>query len=122
MHRLTWIALSGLRPFTVLSLCLWCCVACTGQAPSSAPVATDSRATVQILVTSEAGDRLAVKENVALRSGGAPEAGGARIEVFPDQEKQTMTGVGSSFTESSAFVLAHLAPEDRDTVMRAVYG
>ncbi|MEO0424820.1 MAG: glycoside hydrolase family 30 beta sandwich domain-containing protein [Pseudomonadota bacterium] len=122
MDRLPWIAVPARRTFALSAFCLWCCVACTEQAPSSAPMATESRSTVEILVTSEAGDRLASKENATLSPGQAPQEGGARIEVFPDQEKQTMTGVGSSFTESSAFVLAHLPPEERAAVMREVYG
>ena len=30
------------------------------------------------------------------------------IQIKPDSIKQTIDGIGSSFTESSAFVLAHL--------------
>ncbi|MEL7374511.1 MAG: glycosyl hydrolase, partial [Pseudomonadota bacterium] len=44
------------------------------------------------------------------------------IEVWPDKTRQTIDGIGSSFTESSAYVLAHLEPERRRALMRALYG
>jgi len=73
----------------------------------------------QIIVTSEAGDKLANKVNVAFHEG-KPE--GHVILIRPDIIKQTMTGVGTSFTESSAFVLAHLEKNGRLEVMRNIYG
>lgn len=76
-------------------------------------------ATQTILVTSEAGDKLAEKPNVVFQTG-VPE--GTVIEIFPEQTKQTLTGIGSSFTESSAFVLAHLEDEQRKTVMQDIFG
>ena len=66
--------------------------------------------TTEILVTSEAGDKIATKANVSFQSGAA---GGTTIVVSPDIVKQTIIGIGSSFTESSAFVLAHLDPAAR---------
>jgi glucosylceramidase len=77
------------------------------------------QATTEILVTSEAGDRLASKANVRFTDG-APD--GTVIAIFPDRRKQTLVGIGSSFTESSAFVLAHLEPAARAEVMRNIYG
>ena len=73
----------------------------------------------EILVTSEAGDRLASKENVTFRDG---RATGTVIEIDPATIRQTIVGIGSSFTESSAFVLAHLEPATRAEVMRKIYG
>lgn len=75
--------------------------------------------TTEILVTSEAGDRLAQKDNVAFREGAAR---GIRVVVAPEVRKQTIVGIGSSFTESSAFVLAHLEEAQRLDVMRRIYG
>lgn len=74
--------------------------------------------TSKIIVTSEEGDVLAEKANVEFVSG-VPV--GTTILIRPDVIKQTMVGVGSSFTESSAFVLAHLDPENRQQVMQDVY-
>ncbi len=76
--------------------------------------------THEILVTSEAGDRLAVRENVRFARGEDP--GGTAIVVRPDRLKQTIDGIGSSFTESSAFVLAHLVPSVRRSVMEELFG
>jgi len=76
-------------------------------------------ATSEILVTSEAGERMARRPNVPFGKGRAP---GTVIEVWPRQTKQTLLGIGTSFTESSAFVLAHLEPEARRELMRNVYG
>ncbi len=73
----------------------------------------------EILVTSEAGDKIATRDNVSFVDG---RATGTVITVRPDIVKQTMVGVGSSFTESSAFVLAHLDKEVRKGLMQKVYG
>ncbi len=75
--------------------------------------------TAEILVTSEAGDKLAVKKNETFNKG---RGQGNLILIRPDIIKQTMTGVGTSFTESSAFVLAHLDKEKRLEVMKNIYG
>ena len=75
--------------------------------------------TAEILVTSEQGDRIARKENVPFQQG---KAGGTVITIIPEKTRQTITGIGSSFTESSAFVLAHLDEESRLEVMENLYG
>lgn len=74
--------------------------------------------TSEILLTSAAGDKLVKQENVNFQSGEAIEN---VIHVYPDSIKQTIDGIGSSFTESSAFVLAHLDKEKRHEVMRKIY-
>ncbi len=74
--------------------------------------------TSEILVTSEKGDRLASKENVDFTFG---QAEGIVINVQPEVVKQTLHGIGSSFTESSAFVLAHLSKDKRLEVMNRIY-
>ncbi len=79
---------------------------------------TNMLSTKEIYVTSESGDKIAVKENVGFVRG-KPEGNIIRIE--PDSLKQTMDGLGSSFTESSAYVLAHLDPADRKEVMRKIF-
>ncbi|MCP3867948.1 MAG: glycoside hydrolase family 30 protein [Gammaproteobacteria bacterium] len=79
----------------------------------------DAWNTQEILVTSEAGDKIAVQPNLAFKDG---RAVGTVVEVFPQQLKQTIDGIGSSFTESSAYVLAHLDPAKRKEVMEKIYG
>ena len=74
--------------------------------------------TYEILLTSEQGDRLASKENAAFSYGHAEET---VIYVDPDKIKQTLHGIGTSFTESSAFVLAHLGKQQRQQVMERIY-
>jgi glucosylceramidase len=72
-----------------------------------------------VIVTSEGGDKLAAHPNVDFRDGSAR---GVRVTVLPEATRQTVTGIGSSFTESSAFVLAHLDPATRREVMENIYG
>lgn len=79
---------------------------------------TNMLSTKEIYVTSESGDKIAVKENVQFVRG-KPE--GTIITIEPDSLKQTMDGIGSSFTESSAFVLAHIDPVDRKEVMQKIF-
>jgi len=58
-------------------------------------------------------------DNVRFREG---RAEGTAIRAYPDRLRQTIDGIGSSFTESSAFVLAHLDPERRREVMASIFG
>ena len=89
--------------------------ACAGPIePDAQPVRM-----VEILLTSESGHKLASMEGVPFRKG-SPD--GTVISVFPDSTKQTIDGIGTSFTESSAFVLAHLEPQRRREVMEQIYG
>jgi glucosylceramidase len=90
-------------------------VACTGTNESGAPPIR----MVEILLTSESGHKLASIDVVPFQSG---RADGTVISVYPDDTKQTIDGIGSSMTESSAFVLAHLEPQRRREVMRQIYG
>ena len=82
--------------------------------PAPAPASTQ-----EILLTSAAGARQAVLPNVPFHDG---QATGTVITVYPDSLRQAIHGIGTSFTESSAFVLAHLEPARRHEVMRRIYG
>jgi len=75
--------------------------------------------TEKIYVTSESGHKIAEKGNVEFVKE-KPE--GTVIKIDPGIIRQTMDGIGSSFTESSAFVLAHLDPEKRKEVMKKAFG
>jgi len=75
--------------------------------------------TLEILLTSEQGDKIAVKENISFKTG---KPDGNIIHVNPDITKQSIDGIGTSFTESSAFVLAHLDKDKRQDVMRKIFG
>ncbi len=74
--------------------------------------------TSEILLTSEQGARLSLQDNVDFRPG---KAGGVVVEVDPAVVKQELLGIGTSFTEASAFVLAHLEDASRDEVMRNIF-
>ncbi len=99
--------------------------ACTAQPQPAVSMKPTSEAhygllaTGDIWVTSEQGDRIARKPNVSFVDGPGT---GPVVRVFPDQVRQTITGIGSSFTESSAFVLANLDPDARREVMANIYG
>ncbi len=88
---------------------------------ASAALATTAAptTTTEILLTSERGDRQAVMPNVPFRDGPAT---GTVIAVHPDRLRQTVDGIGTSFTESSAFVLAHLDPQRRHELMQRIFG
>lgn len=76
--------------------------------------------TKEILVTSESGDKLSVKENISFQKGHS--LGENIITIYPSITKQEIDGIGSSFTEASAFVLAHLDDEKRKEVMEKIFG
>ena len=76
-------------------------------------------ASTRVLQTSAAGERLAPQQNFTFRPGSS--SCDYRVQVYPDEVRQQLLGIGTSFTESSAFVLAHLAPQKRAEVMASVY-
>lgn len=73
----------------------------------------------EVLVTSEQGDKLERKDNIYLSIG---QTEGLAVRIRPNRLKQKIEGIGSSFTEASAFVLAHLEPEQRQQVMQRAFG
>ncbi|HKK69888.1 MAG TPA: glycoside hydrolase family 30 beta sandwich domain-containing protein [Candidatus Krumholzibacteria bacterium] len=88
-----------------------------------AAIATTTHATVttttEILVTAEDGRALAPLENVDFVE---RDAKGPSIRVYPRRARHAVEGIGSSITESSAFVLAHLDPQRRREVMARIWG
>ncbi len=96
------------HPRLLASLALPAIAACSAPGPT----------VVEVLLTSEAGDRIARVDGASFEPGSAT---GTVIAVDPRVTKQTIVGIGSSFTESSAFVLAHLDPKLRQEVMRRIY-
>ena len=90
----------------------------TGDMPDTSDTHYNLTSTSEILLTSEKGDRLSSKDNVDFENA---KAGENVIHVQPDIVKQTLHGIGTSFTESSAFVLAHLNKDKRLEVMNRIY-
>lgn len=51
-----------------------------------------------------------------------PTGQSAEIRVLPEQQFQTITGFGGSFTQSSAYLLSKLSPHKRKQVLEAYFG
>lgn len=108
-----------LRNITVTALVGVLIMGCGPKAPMDSNMQPKLNSTKEILLTSSAGAKIASQENVKFRKG---KPSGVVVQVFPDSIKQTIDGIGTSFTESSAYVLAHLTPEKRMKVMERIYG
>lgn len=46
----------------------------------------------------------------------------AEITILPDETFQTITGIGGSFTEASAYLLNQLSPQNRNKILEAYFG
>ncbi len=46
----------------------------------------------------------------------------AEITILPDERFQTITGIGGSFTEASAYLLNQLSQENREKILEAYFG
>ena len=75
---------------------------------------------IAVIVTSESGDKQTNHPHIQFNSDDSPVSN--TLKIFPSRTKQVMQGVGTSFTQSSAFVLAHLPEASRNEVMEAIYG
>lgn len=74
--------------------------------------------TTQVWLTSAAGDKCAEAEGVRFEKGRADNA----FVIRTDEQRQAIGGFGGSLTESSAFVLACVSPEQRQAVLEELYG
>ncbi len=71
---------------------------------------------VEVFETSAGGNKLTP---IATRTGVRQDS---EIKLLPEQEFQTITGFGGSFTESSAYLLNQLGPENRKKIIDAYFG
>ena len=78
---------------------------------------TISAAEVTVVQTTRQGDRLAPVEPLS----GDQDTVTHTLQLDPSKTYQTLVGIGSSFTESSAYVLSELSKEARDKVMKAYF-
>ena len=78
---------------------------------------TQGIASSKVWLTSAAGDKCTEKEAVVFQQGTAQNA----IVIDINQKKQTIDGYGGSLTESSAFVLACLTPEQRQSILNELF-
>ena len=71
---------------------------------------------VEVFETSAGGNKLTpITQGV----GGNADS---QIKLLPEKEFQTITGFGGSFTESSAYLLNQLGPENRKKIIDAYFG
>ncbi len=70
---------------------------------------------VEVYETSASGNKLAKITNFS------PLDSKSLIKILPNKEYQTITGIGGSFTESSASLLQQLSKENRDKVLKAYF-
>lgn len=74
---------------------------------------------VTIIQTTRAGDKLNVVATRALGDAGDTDL--PILALDPGRTYQTLVGIGGSFTESTAHVLARLSQANRDSVIRAYF-
>ena len=79
-----------------------------------------SLVSTEVLLTSAAGHKLAVMDPVQFYLDDSKDKA-AQVFIDPAKTRQTVTGIGTSFTESSAFVLAHLPEAARRSVMAQLF-
>ena len=77
---------------------------------------TDRELNVDVFETSASGNKLTKLTNYNSES---PQT---IISLSPNEEFQTITGFGGSFTESSAYLLNKLSTENRNIVLEAYFG
>ncbi len=102
------------KPILLIAVILIVLFSCAAEKQKNYRLSSTS----EILLTSEAGDKIAQKANVPFNNGNAT---GNVIRINPEIVKQTMDGIGTSFTEASAFVLAHLDEQKRREVMGEIF-
>jgi len=71
---------------------------------------------VEVVETSASGNQLTKLTQVD------HEDDGAVLKILPDQEFQTITGFGGSFTESSASLLNQMSIKNREKILEAYFG
>jgi len=75
----------------------------------------------EVLLTAASGEKCQTMPSVTFRHTNAQPMDGA-VVIDPTNRRQTIDGIGTSLTESSAFVLACLSEEERQEVLQALFG
>lgn len=83
---------------------------------SSACDSTVKKLEVEVFETSASGNKLTKVTDFT------EEDNPVAIQLIPDQEFQTITGFGGSFTEASAYLLNKLGTENREKILEAYFG
>lgn len=71
---------------------------------------------VDVYETSAKGNKLTKVEV------GEPLKEASTVKIHPDQQFQSITGIGGSFTEASAYLLNQVSKENRDMIIEAYFG
>lgn len=71
-----------------------------------------------VWLTAESGEKCAEQKAIVFHKGTAPNA----IVINREEQRQMIDGFGGSLTESSAFVLACLTQEQREVILKELYG
>ena len=71
---------------------------------------------IEVYETSASGNKLSKIQEFAISDSIS------KLTITPDQEFQTITGFGGSFTESSAYLLNQLGKENREQIIEAYFG
>ena len=82
----------------------------------SACTSPGNKLSVEVYETSAAGNQLSRVADFSASENAI------KIEIKPEQQFQTITGFGGSFTESSAYLLNRLSKENRELILRAYFG
>ncbi|KAA3630301.1 MAG: glycosyl hydrolase family 30, partial [Bacteroidetes bacterium] len=77
---------------------------------------SDKNLAVEVYETSASGNKM--EKITDFTAGENP----ALIKLLPEEKFQTITGIGGSFTESSAYLLNNLSPENRLEIIEAYFG
>ncbi|HEY4032455.1 MAG TPA: glycoside hydrolase family 30 beta sandwich domain-containing protein [Ktedonobacteraceae bacterium] len=99
-------------------------VGCTSSTSSVdvASKATPSPSVVQMwLTTQDRQDKLTAQAPITLQNGPASPAIGTLITVDPTQHFQRITGFGAALTDSSAYLLGQLSPQQQKAAMQALF-
>ena len=78
----------------------------------------EEKLTVDVYETSASGNSLEKLEDFSF----SESASFIKIELLPNQQKQTITGFGGSFTEASAYLLNQISKKSRDSIIEAYFG
>ena len=97
--------------FLLMGSIAYLAASCTGDVESK-----------QVLLTSESGDVLKEQANVVFRKGQASEGAVLTVSIDLKDKRQQINGIGTSLTESSAFVLACLPVEKRRELLQEIFG
>jgi len=78
----------------------------------------ENKLLVEVYETSANGNNLTKLENFSFKKSND----NVNIKLLPKQKKQTITGFGGSFTESTAYLLNRLSKENREKIIEAYFG